>query len=348
MSLPSRRDTYSFNAVGDTKRVSSPLGPPSVVNDREAMGYGPGYVHARLPDHDKLAEECRNLSAADLIKVLDDVSSSLDKRIGAATRLNQVRDVRIDFQSPDMIEIPAVSAQIGLSREQVDTVLMENDGLFLERSWIEKECPEHYVKLDRFALAKYPITNTEYMEFLLATKSSEIPSSWRFGRYPSNRGNHPVYSVSPAGAEAYAKWLSEVTGRQFRLPTEAEWEYAASGPDHLEFPWGNTFKVDLANTAETGLFSTTPVGCFPDGVSPFRVHDMAGNVEELVADVYGAYPGGTEINDDLALAFSEGYHVARGGSFTRFRDLARTRRRHGAFPREIYVIGFRLAETLTF
>lgn len=338
MSLPAR---------SNITHVSSPLGPPSAVSDREAMGYGPGYVDARFPDHDKLAEARHDLSPADLYKILDDASLSLEDRIGAATRLNQVGDVRINFQSPDMIEFPAVSVKIGLSREQIDTVLMENDGLFLKRSWIEKECPEHSVKLNRFALAKYPVTNAEYLEFLRATASSEIPSSWRFSKYPSNRGNHPVYSISPTGAEAYIAWLSEITDRQFRLPTEAEWEYAASGPDHLEFPWGNTFKVDYANTAETGLFSTTPVGCFPDGMSPFGAHDMAGNVEELVSDIYVAYPGGTEINDDLALAFSDGYHVARGGSFTRFRDLTRTRRRHGAFPREIYVIGFRLAETLT-
>lgn len=346
MSLPSRQRGSPHHAGGDTWRVCAPLGPPSVVSDREAMGYGPGYVHARLPDHNRLAEECRHLSASELIGMLGDGSAAIDRRIGAATRLNQIGDPRLDVRCPEMIEIPAASARIGLPADRVDAILREFDGLFLERSWIEKECPEHTVRLGRFALAKHPVTNMEYLEFLRATTSSEIPSSWRFGRYPCNRGNHPVYSVSPAAAAAYAAWLSDVTGRAFRLPTEAEWEYAASGPDHLEYPWGDTFDDDLANTAETGLMSTTPVGCFPGGVSPFGVHDMAGNVEELVADLYGPYPGGTQVADDLATAFSAGYHVARGGSFTRFRDLARTRRRHGAFPREIYVIGFRLAETL--
>lgn len=347
MNLRSPSETYARDAGNHEACASTPLGPPAVVNDREAMGYGPGYVHARLPDHDKLAEMYRDLSADELINVLDDASATLEQRIGAGTRLNQIGDIRLDVQSPNMIALPAASAKIGLARDQIDIVLSENDGLFLERSWIEKECPEHRIDLDRFAIGKYPVTNAEYMAFLCATKSSEIPSSWRFGRYPSSRGNHPVYSVSPAGAENYAAWLADLTGRKFRLPTEAEWEYAASGPDHLEFPWGDIFQVDRSNTAESGLFTTTPVGCFPNGVSPFGVHDLAGNVEELVADVYRAYPGGAEIHDDLALAFTEGYRVARGGSFTRFRDLTRTRRRHGAFPREIYVIGFRLAETLS-
>lgn len=69
---------------------------------------------------------------------------------------------------------------------------------------------------------------------------------------------------------------------------------------------------------------------------------MAGNVEEWVSGVYRPYPGGRHIDDDLATC-QWPHHVARGGSFTRCRDLARTRRRHGRFARDIYVMGFRVA-----
>jgi formylglycine-generating enzyme required for sulfatase activity len=72
---------------------------------------------------------------------------------------------------------------------------------------------------------------------------------------------------------------------------------------------------------------------------------MAGNVEEYVADDYAPYPGAARVEDDLSRARGR-YRVARGGGFTRYRDLARCKRRHGRFPKAIYVMGFRLAETL--
>jgi formylglycine-generating enzyme required for sulfatase activity len=81
---------------------------------------------------------------------------------------------------------------------------------------------------------------------------------------------------------------------------------------------------------------------FPLGVAACGAADLAGNVEEYVSDDYAPYPGAPVVRDDLVVAHGN-YRVARGGSFTRFRDLARSRRRHGWFPRDIYVMGFRLA-----
>lgn len=102
----------------------------------------------------------------------------------------------------------------------------------------------------------------------------------------------------------------------------------------------------LANAAETGVFISSPVGVFAGGESPFGLADMAGNVEEYLADVYAAYPGGSFVADHLAQSQGS-YRVARGGSFARFRDLARTRRRHGRNPKSAtYAMGFRLAENL--
>jgi formylglycine-generating enzyme required for sulfatase activity len=219
-------------------------------------------------------------------------------------------------------------------------------GLGLDRSWIEKECPRHSVTLPAFRLARYPVTNSEYRDFLLATGHPELPSSWAFRQFPAARANHPVYTVSASAADAYAQWLARATGRAFRLPTEAEWEWAAAGPQGQEFPWGAHFDADRANTAETGLFDTSPVGAFVGGESAFGIADLAGNVEEYVAGDYAAYPGGPFIADHLVQIHGT-YRVARGGSFARFRDLARTRRRHGHNPRSAtYAMGFRLAESL--
>ncbi len=190
------------------------------------------------------------------------------------------------------------------------------------------------------------MTNQEYRDFLIDTAYPEIPSSWSFRRFPVERSNHPVYTLSAEACDAYVQWLASRTGRDFRLPTESEWEFAATGTDGREFPWGEKFDPLLANTCETGIFETSPVGIFAAGASPFSVMDMAGNVEEYTADLYAAYPDGIKIDDHLSQIHGE-YRVARGGSFARFRDLARNRRRHGHNPRSAtYAMGLRLAESL--
>jgi formylglycine-generating enzyme required for sulfatase activity len=189
---------------------------------------------------------------------------------------------------------------------------------------------------------RYPITNYEYQRFLADTDYSLLPTSWQFGRSQHERANHPVWSVGKAAAGMYASWLSQRLGRRFRLPTEAEWEYAASGgdDDDREYPWGNTFHPNAANTVEAGPLSTTPVGMYPAGRSPFGVDDMAGNVEEHVTDDYAPYPDTIRTDDDLTIS-QQTYRVTRGGSFTRFGDLARCRSRH-EWHQPQHPVGFRL------
>ncbi|MBU6428151.1 MAG: formylglycine-generating enzyme family protein, partial [Cyanobacteria bacterium REEB65] len=268
------------------------------------------------------------------------------QRLAAGQLLALLGDPRIRTLAPSMIRIPGGGVRIGLAPERVASVVAQYSALGIHAEWIAKECPEHEVALEDYGLAKYPVTNIEFQEFLLATSFPEIPSSWAFRRFPTERANHPVYSLSAEAADAYACWLAGQTGRRFRLPTEAEWEYAAAGAAGLEFPWGDEFRPDHCNTAECGLFATSPIGAFPEGNSPFGLSDMAGNVEEYVSDRYGPYPGGEYVSDYLA-EVTGGYRVARGGGFARFRDLARTRRRHGPNPLSTtYTMGFRLAETL--
>lgn len=269
--------------------------------------------------------------------------SDLETRLAAGYVLALLGDPRLRPFDPIMIDIPASEARIGLPLDQIDTVLREARSLGLHQEWIRKECPEHVVNLKPYRIGKYPVTNFEYKIFLEESRFPELPTSWSFGGYPFWKSNHPVTSVTPEAADAYALWLSQKTNRNFRLPTEAEWEYAASGPDHLCYPWGNEYLPGHANTVEECLLDTSPVGAFSVGNSPFGVCDMGGNVEEFVAENYTPYPGGTLATDDLFMTNSS-YRVARGGSFTRFRDLARTRRRHGHYPSALYAMGFRLAE----
>ncbi|UFJ43137.1 formylglycine-generating enzyme family protein [Brevibacillus humidisoli] len=313
------------------------------LSDRGAMGLPEYYTSGRLEGIQPSFDVLRKSSRDELVSIAESNDAPFAERYTAGAILSLLGDPRINIFNPEMIVIPGCITRLGLEPEKVDQIvrLFEETGIIPE--WIEKETPAFEVEIRTFKIAKYPVTNLECLAFLKENTAAEIPSSWRFGRYPFELANHPVHTVSAESADAYAAWLSEKTGRSFRLPSEYEWEYAAAGAERLEFPWGDQFLDDHANTIESGILGTTPVGIFPKGYSRFGVADMAGNVEEYVADLYRPYPSGKRIEDDLSHSLGT-YRVARGGSFTRFRDLARCKRRHGRFPRDIYVMGFRLAE----
>lgn len=251
------------------------------MTDRERLGLPNHYLADRFSARmQTLYQQLRLFSVEQLLAMIDANDTDLVTRIAAGNLLALIGDPRIDTKNPTMIDIPANQAWIGLDYTDVDTVLSNFDKLGLNADWIRKECPRHCVELSDYRIAKYPVTNQEYRDFLLDSGYPEIPSSWSFRRFPIERANHPVYTLSAQACDAYGQWLSVQTGRKFRLPTEAEWEFAASGTEGREFPWGARFDENLANTCETGLFETTPVGVFQGGESCFQVYDMAGNVEE--------------------------------------------------------------------
>jgi formylglycine-generating enzyme required for sulfatase activity len=319
---------------------------PNELDDRAAMGLPSSFVD-RL-DHDRLRVLVGRLAGEDpgeLARRVEDPAADRDVRLAAGTLLALVGDPRVVPLDPAMDDVPAARVRLGLPDDQVDAVTDAWRHVGVIRDWIAKEAPAYEVDLAAFRIARYPVTNEEYRLFLTENPRAGLPSSWLFGVYPRHLANHPVWTVRPEDADAYAAWLSRRTGRSFRLPTEAEWEYAASGGDGREYPWGGQPQDERANTVEYGPLGTTPVGMYPAGRSPFGPHDMAGNVEEYVADDYRPYPGGRYVDDDLCGSPDTTYRVARGGSFTRYADLARCRRRHGWYRRDLYAMGFRLAET---
>jgi formylglycine-generating enzyme required for sulfatase activity len=180
---------------------------------------------------------------------------------------------------------------------------------------VTDEDPQLSVTLAEFYIGLHEVTNAQYEAFVVAT-GRVAPESWEAGRVPRGKEDHPVANVSWDDAVAFAQWLGEETGLDFRLCTEAEWEKACRGDAGSIYPWGDAFDADLANTVESGIEDTTEVDAFsPDGDGPYGVAGMSGNVQEWVADWYdGSYydyapaenPPGPESGSE---------RVARGGSF---------------------------------
>jgi formylglycine-generating enzyme required for sulfatase activity len=299
-----------------------------------------------------LAHAYARLRQAPVDSLLDIVASAectLAQRIASGNLLALQGDPRIVPDAPAMQAIAGGEMELGLATDDVEGVRLRPDGCDLRRGATRQATPRSTVKLSQFRLARYPVTNEEHRLFLLDCAHAEMPTGWAFGRFPHERANHPVYSVTAASARAYARWLSRRTGRAFRLPTEAEWAWAACGHDGRDFPWGGAFDANLGNTAETGLFQTSAVGAFVGGQSPFGVFDMAGNVEEFVVD-----PRALDVVDAVATGAGRRRahrraceQVARGGSFACFAGAARNRRRRVhelTLPTD--ALGFRLAETV--
>jgi formylglycine-generating enzyme required for sulfatase activity len=143
------------------------------------------------------------------------------------------------------------------------------------------------VKVPRFFMDKYPVTNAQYAAFILAAgyapkDVSNYLKHWVGGKPPAGLENHPVVWIDFEDARAYARWAGK------RLPTETEWQYAAQGADGRAFPWGPKMEPGRCNDK---LNHSTPVDAFPRGASPFGVQDMVGNVWQMIDDVYdnGAY-----------------------------------------------------------
>lgn len=248
----------------------------------------------------------------------------------------------------DFVAIPGAEFHMGSSAEDIDrcvayweTRLVDQSYRASFRDWIRKEYPHHRIRVDRFHISRFPVTNGEYEVFMQST-ARPAPESIAAG----SSADHPVWGVSYEEAEAYAQWLGQKTGAACRLPREAEWECAARGPASTEYPFGDLFDGTKCNTIEAGLNTTTPVDHYPDGASGYGVCDLAGNVEEWTSSFYSPYPGGAFIEDDISALAGRRYRVLRGGSFALGGDLARCARRHGPHPAGRFRFrGFRVVMT---
>jgi formylglycine-generating enzyme required for sulfatase activity len=208
------------------------------------------------------------------------------------------------------------------------------------------ERPLTRVTLSRFYMSRFPITNAEYEQF--------DPSHAR-KRAPDAGDRHPVVYVSSLEAIKFCQSLSTRERKKYRLPTEAEWEYAARGTDGRKYPWGNhDGRGDLANFADRntvfawsdreiddGYPESSPVGAFPFGASPFGMEDMAGNVWEWCRDYLEPYRGAPKVNPRGPTNGAKRVH--RGGSWkSRFNSLRATGRNSNVPNYSCNDLGFRI------
>jgi len=210
------------------------------------------------------------------------------------------------------------------------------------------EHPQQTQVVDGFFIDQYEVTNGAYKKFVVQTQRKE-PFGWTQNGYnlikdrlevtdletlrwiateyfkldldvttmsrrqllsamysdQQIKDSLPVTGVTWFDASEYCQWIGK------RLPTEFEWEKAARGPNGLEYPWGNEWDPDVANTGDNTDWpeGITPVGSFPKNISPYGAYDMSGNVWEWVADWYQPYPGSTLERE----GFGEKNKVLRGG-----------------------------------
>ncbi len=200
--------------------------------------------------------------------------------------------------------------------------------------------PEHEVRILPFLIGVYEVTFQQYDGFARAT-GRPLPEAFGWGR-----GTRPVVAVSWSDAQAYADWLTRQTGKRYRLPSEAEWEFAARAGVRSSYPWGFSMERGRALCFDCGSQwdnrSTAPVGSFAP--SAFGLYDMAGNVLEWVADCYTASYDGAPADGRARVDGGCANRVARGGAFNKPAASMKTHVRAKFLPESrLNMLGFRVA-----
>lgn len=241
----------------------------------------------------------------------------------------------------EMVNIPAGTFLMGSDRK-------------VDRNAYPAEFPQRKVYLDAYEIDKFEVTTVQFLKFVLATNRQPL-IDWQYdgGNFQETMANHPVMHVSWFDADAYCTWAGK------RLPTSAEWEKAARGEDGRIYPWGNEpAGLSRANFGRTGLSGPVrdrperlllyppiiSVDKYENGVSPYGVFQMAGNVAEWTADWYDpAYykkapdrnPKGPEKGTQRAF---------RGGGWIDSTPTVRPAQRNGTDPNtKMNWLGFRCA-----
>ncbi len=239
-------------------------------------------------------------------------------------------------QGPEMVVIPAGSFRMGC--------------LSSDNSCRSNVFPVHRVDVPRFALSKYEVTFVEWDACVAAGGCNGYRPHARWGR-----GDDPVIHVSWHDAQSYVAWLSTQTGEEYRLPSEAEWEYAARAGTETKYHWGDQIGVNQANFGKSFVEvielrrrrGTVPVGQFDPNA--WGLYDMHGNVSEWVQDCWNESYVGAPNDGSAWESGSCGSRVLRGGSWNSSSggEGLRSAFRYGVSPDDRdFNDGFRIARSL--
>ena len=316
--------------LADQARCAALLG--AMMRDLASMGYQP-----KTPDYERTVKSAMRIFDARAAGEID-----VKTRMEAADALGQVGDPRLEENN--WVRIPADADK---DTFRMGAQKQDKKGHNYDPEADDGESPVHEVTLRAFRIGRFPVTVQEFGTFIRHGGYSaqkywaggygefQEPRYWeRQKPYP----NRPVVGVSWFEAAAYCRWAGG------RLPTEAEWERAARGPEGARYPWGDEpIDPSRANDYhEAAVDQVTPVGLFANGNSAEGLCDMLGNVWEWCADWFGPYGAGSQDNPAGPRAGRE--KVLRGGAWLFNPRSVRVSFRGGLEPSLRYdVVGFRCA-----
>ncbi|MCC7167564.1 MAG: SUMF1/EgtB/PvdO family nonheme iron enzyme [Rhodospirillales bacterium] len=210
----------------------------------------------------------------------------------------------------------------------------------------ENEQPVHTVTLTKpYAIAKYELTFDEWEMCRVAGACTRDPDLHDWGR-----GRQPVINLAIADIAQYLAWLSKLTGKTYRLPSEADWEYAARGGIDGAYWWGETMKPGHANCRDCGAEPwggdrAAPVGTFPP--NPYGLHEMNGNLWEWTADCWAPNHNQAPTDGSPRPGPDNCQRVIKGGAWYYYAPLSRPASRARQDPRQwSYTVGVRLAREM--
>ena len=330
------------NGNWGTRTGTMPVhGAKTFVPQAADQGIAAGYYQAGVVKGDANLKP-ENIRAG--VTIFGVVGTYTPPKSETSTAGSTFRDTLKDGGSgPEMVMIPAGSFRMG----------------DIQGGGQSDEQPVHSVSVGQFAMGKFEVTVGEFKKFVNATGyqtdaekqnscriykdgswSSQQGANWRNPNFSQN-DNHPVTCVSWNDGTAYAEWLSNQTGKQYRLPTEAEWEYAARAGTETKYWWGNEIGTNKANCHNSqcgdSFEYTSPVGSF--AANQFGLYDTLGNLWEWTCSEFEPYNGKEKqcVTTASRLSF-------RGGSWNNSAWNVRSAGRNGDTPTSRnFTVGFRVS-----
>jgi formylglycine-generating enzyme required for sulfatase activity len=254
---------------------------------------------------------------------------------------------------PELVLVPTGRFQMGSNDHERKKAIAAGS----QQAWLERETPQRWVGIEQsFALGRFPVTVGEWRQFVQATgwqQQGEI--DWSSPGFSQDE-SHPVVGVSWHDAQQYCAWLSQRTGQRYRLPSEAEWEYACRAGSKTAFSFGDTISTDQANYDGNQSYNNSPKGSWRKGTSPvgayapnpWGLYDMHGNVWEWVQDpVHENYQGAPLTGRPWEEGGDDTRRILRGGSWQYSPRYLRSAIRNGYSANlSNDIVGFRVVRDL--